>query len=389
MEQIYLEPKIFVATNKGIIRAEWLNSNLIVKNSNNGNQKILYVEKEEVSVKEILLVNGQKICFYLHNFIDTIDGFKEVSEIKAGDLIKQSLFSAFNPQAPVVIDWENVFKTNSLKVKIPSVLTDDFSYWLGLVSAGAKFTTNDLTFEIQKGKEQSADVFKELTKKIFDLTPLSFKDKNNREYYTIPSQNLAKFLKINIGKAKKFRKVPKFIQESSISSQLKFIEGLSLNGNSKSRKKYIFASMSLLLINYVSCFLKTIGYQTYIKNNISSNNKKVMYVMVNSKHKDSPLISTPFCDLSTLPDSFVVKVPTLLKYVKVKKTNRSYNTIRKIITTNQKVCQSKVLADVNFIYNDFFTFSEVKEIKIIKKEMMKIFCRTLDGVICESIILKN
>jgi hypothetical protein len=389
MEQIYLEPKIFVSTNKGIIRAEWLNSNLIIKNINNGNQKILYVEKEEISVKEITLINNQKISFYLHNFIDTFDGFKEVSEIKEGDLIKQALFSSFNPQHSIIIDWENVFKTNALKVKIPTILSEDFAYWLGLVSAGAKFTTNDLTFEIQKGKEISGDIFRELTKKIFDLTPVSFKDKNNREYYTIPSQNLVKFLKINIGKSKKFRKVPKFILESSIACQVKFIEGLSLNGNSKTRKKYIFSSMSLLLINYVSCFMKTIGYQTYIKNNISSNNKKVMYVMVNSKHKEAPLISTPFCDLSNLSDSFIVKVPSLLKYVKVNKVNKSYNTIRKIIKTNQKFCQNKVLSDINVRYNDYFTFSEVKEVKIIKKEMIKVFCRTLDGVICESLILKN
>lgn len=388
MEQLYIDSASFVSTNKGFVRAEWLTGNLITKDSRLGLQRILFVEKEFVTVKEIVLKNGNTLNLFINNYIDTISGFKKIDFIKENDLIRHSVFSSLNNISQTRINWENVFYKNSLKVKVPSLLDADFAFWLGLICSHAKFSTKDLLFEVKSGKESVIDIFVSLTKKIFDLTPNSIKDGQGRLYYQISSRNLMKFLLIHVGKNRAFRKIPSFILEASVEEQLKFVEGLTFKGNDKG-KLTVFSGASKVLIDYISSFLIAIGYQIYIKNNLSGNNKKVMYVIAVSKHKDALKIESPFVDFSNLSLTYKVKVPELIGLLKFKKKNPSYKACMNLVKNKSITCLSHLLENADIVYNDMSYYVEVKSVRVYEKEMVKLFCRTKKGIIVEGIPIKN
>lgn len=291
MKSYLIDPTQLVSTSQGLIRSERIQPEALIKNLS-GVQKVLEINKVERLVKQITFKNGWTTFLDLKTNVQTPEGLISVAQVKEGSLLNFCFFNYFNSEKDTLINWTD--RKMAVPIRIPKVLTPDFAYWIGIVTAQSKSSINHRHIQIEIKKEGPLkEIFTSLTKKLFNLT-VDEVNEGNRKFLQINSSNLVKFLQHNVGRRLMvFRKVPIFIQEADILCQMAYVRGLSLKGHVDGTKYVVYAGSSKSISEFVASFLISIGYGVYrkIKN---LGNKKVYVIMISYCHKDSVRIDSEF-----------------------------------------------------------------------------------------------
>lgn len=384
----YINSVAFVSTNKGLIRAETLYPGLLIKGYNNSVQMIEDVQREEVIVKEIILENGNHVVLWNKNKCELLDGIEPISKVVANSLIQHTFFNYFGIQKNKSILWDNINKGKSLNLKVPTEMTDDFALWLGCLTVQSKISAKSGTIELEISKLPNSfiNMFIDLTKRIFDLTPKVLVTKDKRKFIQIISKNLVRFLHTSIGKVGFVKKIPGIIQESAFSHQLKYFEGLSLKSFYDKKRLVFFSGLSKNLADYISTFLINIGYHVSVKKNLSGNKKNVYYVYINNKHKRAVKIKLLLLGDFNIKSKYLVKIPELPNEINISIKNSSYKTFKNILKNKTKTCSNQVLENLGIEYNSDYYYVKVKSVRILKKEMIKVLLANNSTVIVDGII---
>lgn len=291
MKNYLIDPAQLVSTSLGLIRAERIQPDLLIKNLS-GVQKIIEVNKVERLVKAVTFKNGWTAFLDLKANLQSPEGLIPVAQVKEDTLINFCFFNYFNIEKDTTINWTD--KKMAIPIKIPKALTLDFAYWIGIVTAQSKSSINHRHIQIELRKEGPLkEIFTALTRKIFNLT-VDEVTEGNRKFLQINSSNLVKFLQHNIGRRlMMFRKVPVFIQEADISYQMAYIRGLSLKGHLDGTKYVIYSGSSKSISAFVASFLTSIGYGSYRK--VKTVGKAKVYVVyISYCHQASVRIDSEF-----------------------------------------------------------------------------------------------
>ena len=373
---MYLDISSYIYTLKGIKRISQLREGDIIRNN-----------KELITVNRIGNIEEKK-CVKLKlqynlNYILSADNLvfnefnKEVNlqNLNIGDYIKLSSLNFFNNKESKEIFWNNEIKTAAYPIKIPENINLDFCEWLGIFSAiGKKNKMKGLiSIEITKNRNYLEDYYKILTKKVFDITPLK-RIEGDRVFLEFYSTNLIRFLNFNLGYNFKFRKIPSFFYKASATEIIAFIKGASVKGflNEKNQN-IIYNGNSKVLAEFISFYLRSIGYMTYIKLNKKSS---VFYLILVSKNKNT-LFSletiNPKLNLSYLKENYLVQTPDNINDYKLSASNKSRSYIRTIKKDERNIMKGDALRTVesNPKYFDYH-FLPIKEISTTYRKMVNI-----------------
>lgn len=369
---MYLDPNSYIYTLRGLKKVLDLKKGDIIKNS----QVLITIDefelKRNVDVCELTLEDNSKIYVHKNALVKKVDNSRVlIKNIEVGDYIKHTGLNYFNNKQGSPIDWENKIRTLAYPIKVPEKNNEKFCEWIGIFMAiGSKNQGSGAMIVDITNREFIAEYYRQLTKDVFDITPLLRED-NGRKYLEFYSTNLLKFLNLNTGYKFKFRKVPNFLYSSSVNEILSFIKGLSLKGYFNEKKQnIIYNGNSKLIADFVQFFLKSIGVYTRIK----VIDKKYFHVILTSFNGNSPFVLStinPKLDFSTLKEKYLVKVIEDIDDYKIsaKNTNRSY--INKVKKEKRDLINASALRSLNVEEKNFdYFYLKVKNKKDFKKDMI-------------------
>lgn len=427
LTQIYIDPSQLIVTNKGIVRAEFLSPEMLLK-STSGLQRIIEVNKLEKVCKKILFANGTSSILELNSFlVDETGNPIRVGQIKKEDIAQFCFFNFFPEKENFVsIGW--VDKKMAVPIRIPKEMNEDFAYWLGIVAARGKTGTGQRSLLIEIKKDNNLEkVFGALTKKIFNLTvdKREYSDKEKRIFLRINSSNLVQYVQKFLGRNLNFKKPPVAISESSVVVQLAFIRGLSLKGFIDKNQVVIFSGTSKYLSDFITTALTSIGYGIH-RRELQSYNKTVYVIHIQYWHPHSLPLFIDFFDikqtqnskqqylkLSVLEeisnkyqqplDDVVVSYGKCNYYVEAhswisllgKKESKEhrigtkhpgYKSIAKAKEMGARSIKASSLQDSR-VFEQIVHIVEVKDVEIIKKEMIEITLSNNSGIILDGLIV--
>lgn len=161
----------------------------------------------------------------------TPDGWRLMSELHPGDLVVCKHVESHGPGG-IEIEHEDVFKANARKITTPKKMSPELAEWLGMLASDGH--TNIGTGAVSlcwKEKPEVSDRFTELTRRLFDVSPVFAVDRRTGvEGATLTSRNLVRFVTSLIGSRARDKHVPSQILQGSREEKLAFMRGLTLDG---------------------------------------------------------------------------------------------------------------------------------------------------------------
>lgn len=408
MKSYYVDPAQLVNTHQGFFRAERLRPNVIIK-SLQGIQKVIEVNKVERLVKQITFKNGWTTFIDLKNNVQTDQDLVTAAQVRDGEILKFCFFNYFAPERDMEIEWTD--KKMSVPIRIPKKLSADFAYWLGIVAAQSKSGSGQKKIWVELRKDNNLKaVFTALTKRIFNLT-VDEVESGGRKFLQINSSNLVQFLHHSIGRKLAFRKVPLFIQEAPPEMQLNFIRGLSIKGHIDEKKFIVYSGSSKPIADFVASTLLSLGFGIYRK--VKKNGpKRVFNVIIQYSHPHAENFYSDFLK-QDINHNYDVSID-ILKDLALPSFHPAYKAYRRAVQRKQRVISAQALLNVipepsgektktqqkqydrlklandqlEILMNESFEyFVEVKEVKILKKDMMELVVSSEDGLIIDGLIL--
>lgn len=425
LTQISIDPSQLLVTNGGIVRAEFISPEMLLK-STAGLQRILEVNKVEKVCKKIYFTNGSYVIVDLKSSLVDVSGQAvSVSQVKKEDFIQFCFFNFFPEKNKyVAIDWED--KKMAIPIRIPKEMNEDFSYWLGIVAARGKTGTGQRSVLIEIHKENNLEeVFSSLTKKLFNLTVDKREYKGGRIFLRINSSNLVQYIQKFLGRRLNFKKPPVAILESSVVVQLAFIRGLAIKGFIDKNQIVIFSGTSKYLADFITTVLTSVGYGIH-RRELKSNNKIVYVLHVQYWHPQSLPLFIDFFDVKQVQNykQQYLKISVLEEISKIyqmpldevvvaygkcnyfveasswisllgKKEDKEfrigvkhpgYKSIAKAKENSALIIKASSVQDSR-VFEQIVHLLEVKNVEIVKKEMIEITITNKDGLIVDGLIV--
>lgn len=372
---MYLDISSYIYTIHGIKRVSQLREGDIIRN----NKELITIKKvgkiQEKKCKKFKLQYNLNYILSSENIVFNENDEKiSLNDLSLGDYVKLSSLNFFNNKDSKEVFWKDEIRTSAYPIKVPLNVNLDFCEWLGIFSAiGFKNKEKGLvSIEITKNRIYLIDYYKKLTKKVFDITPLKRvgRDRVFLEFY---STNLVRFLTFNLGYNFKFRKIPSFFYKASAIEIMSFIKGISVKGFNDKNQNIIFNGNSKVLAEFISFYLRSVGYMTYIKFNKKSS---VFYLILVSKNNNTLFnleTINPKIDLALLKENYLVRTPNDLDNYKLSSTNKSRSYIRNVKKEKRSLMKGSALRTIeeNPLFFDYH-FLPIKEISTTFRKMVYI-----------------
>lgn len=380
-----------VYSEKGIKRVDELNLKEFLASGSKAKQRIKKNKSiGSVGCTKISLKNGVEVVLGVDSKLYTTSGWKEIEDITKDDYVlfkKESYVDVNEGEIPWDIEKSNI----GTPISIPKTNSYEFSKWLGMICSKGRFVEENGHVGVTSKDDDVIKEFSRLTYKIFELEPDEYLDKRaGRGVFSfIISKNLVRFLKFHIGKKMFLRKVPSFILNSPIETQLAFVEGLSLDGYIEEKFIIAYCGISKRLAEFSTYVLRASGHivSQSVKN--IREGKKGYYVRLLGKTDKS--LNLNFIEeekneaLKVAP--YKVKVPEGFDEFSVSSKHPSCSAVRNIKRRKSIVCQNTTLDSLEIDYNDAYYYIRVKSIKAITSELQEIETFTKMGIVLEGLII--
>lgn len=385
----------YLVTNQGLTRSITLEKGLIVRKFPQGIQKIESVEQKKINCLKFTLSNNLDYYLYEENsLINELDIIKKCNEYNVGDFVKLNFYNFFNNNGEKDINWHNEMRASAIPVMVPEKLSNKMAFWCGLmISTGQKVKSGAIKLEKTDKNKNLIDDFIKLTKEVFDITPFEY-EYDQRIFYEFNSTNLLKFIYKNFGFSKKFRKVPLFILNGSISEKVSFIEGLSMKGFYDKGRNYVFSSNSKILVDFVLSFLNTIGYIMQFDEKKSGQGNSIYYCKIVGVNPDYiPLNSyNPHYKEDSNKMNYLIRTPKDLFNIPIAKNNTSRSYLHKVKKENRSLVKADALYKTILKENDYFFdhyFLKIKRIEKVEINGIALDIPENNSLIINGLIVKN
>lgn len=361
---IFLNPRSYIMTNKGIIRVNNLQKDMFIKDQDNNIYKIINLDKEKVMTSEITLKNGHSIYVHENNQLMTFDGFKNSMQINDADLILMKTHKGFNRNGGEKIDFEYKGRT-SYNISIPEKFSPELAYWLGLITSRGVKDKCSIAINFNTIEKEKLDEFIVLTKKLFNVTPFKI-EIADYILFKVTSYKLIKFLAQMIGVNSTLRKIPTQILKGSQTEIKAYIEGVTSHTYRDGKYPVIYSGSSPVIRDFLFYYLSYLGYGLYKKNTRSGTGNLVYYLYIQA---------SPYSDFlnHNLENNKIYKIPdSLFSIPRLSKKNPSYSSFKMIKFHKKTYCYGSILDNIGVEYNREEYFVKVKKIKYDLKQMIKL-----------------
>jgi ribonucleotide reductase alpha subunit len=311
----------------------------------------------------------------LSHKILTSDGWKRLSHLKPGDIaIGNPIVSHGEGHEPVY--WEDNFRTNANRIKLPKTVTEDFAKFIGMITADGYTNLQSGYTGISCKDSEVEKTFIELCYGIFGVYPNIVIDKRNEvKSIYITSRTLAKGIEDLIGKGAYNKKVPEQILLGNEKEKLSYLAGITLDGYAIRDGLCVYGGMSENLARYIAELCRSFGYhQTYIGSKKVKGFGTEYYVVVGGFMQEKILcVESRKNRIPYEKDYFVYVSRETIESTHVSLNHPKYFALKnmRIYRKKQEYCWSKTAKELGWS-TDILAYKVVKIEEVGIKEMFDI-----------------
>lgn len=373
-----------IQTNKGVFPIEKLGaaqgedvfgealSDLMVRDQNGDWKKVLNHYSGGIKpTKKVYLDNGQVLEGTHVHRIMTRSGWKKLSDLAQGDLIKCRFadYSLGDRKGSLLIQFEHELNTSAKDIKFPTAMSESLALWLGMLAADGSSTESSGAVVLTCANDEVEKLFSSLTYKLFgQLTSVEYDRRTDTtRACKLTSRNLVRFVQSLIGKGCRDKHIPEQILNGSVAEQKAFLRGLTLDGyvakRSHRNELVIYEGYSEILCDQALSLCYLLGMAPY------KSTKKVPSGRLSKKtfglHVDcsliEPLETHKQCRCE--PKDRIVDIPEKLKIIKVSAKHPKYNTLRTLRRRSFTTTVDSVLNDFEVAYDIDAYYVTVKSVE--------------------------
>ena len=371
---IKLYPNTNIVTKEGILPLSEIKGERIsaIKGYNkikdfkmNGRQKMNKLE----------LKNGYSITVSGEAKVLTPEGPKLIQDLQPNDYVMHISEGIKVLPKKVQVNWLNNLNNNYMPIKVPSLLTEDLCLWLGMVASKGYFKEDNGVVGFKIISKEMGKLFFDLTFKVFKIEPIIYEEKRTKaKYYYTVSKNVVRFLKQSLGSSAKIKKVPSFLLTAPLEEQLKFIQGLTLDGFVDNKKLIVYGGSSKSFSDFVAIVLRNAGYLIYQQLK-TKGDKKYYHTRIQYKTE----YAYPFKPLEEgkivkIEEDCFVRVGPLIKLLKDKKT-----------VMKKSALETKIREDHKVSTREYFV--KVKDNSIVTQKNVSFSLERDKGMVINSLLI--
>ena len=201
--------------------------------------------------------------------------WKEAGKIKEGDYIAlkvgTELYGNDNSLEYQKEKYAPTHTSHTKQATLPTEVSEELAEWLGMYMADGNIneSNNSVSFILTNSNMNVLERFIELSKKVFNLTPIITKTKDRSPKAKMTSAHVGRWIKevLGVGTGAENKDVPDCILRGSKEVQQAFIRGLTLD-SSVHKKKYpslYFSSVSKPMMSKLRVMLLNMGIYCSIR----------------------------------------------------------------------------------------------------------------------------
>jgi hypothetical protein len=390
-----------VYTPQGVLFAEKINKgDKILANLNTTQELANNLALGNKKALQIIFKNGNSIIVGEGCKVYTPSGWIDPSSLKSKDYVLHKIVLKGNQnQGSLPINYVQEFKTSAMPIYVPKKNSEAFAEWLGIFYALGEFNLYDGKISIHSNDDSIINEYINLTEQIFRLKPLLYQDKreNRKKEYYFTSQNVTKFLNLNVGR-RHLKKIPHFLLEGSNEEHLAFLTGLSCEAKLH-QDKYLVAYQgdSKLVADFVSLVLRNNGYTvSQQKGDFSKNQSRAdrYMVLITGRHIQANRLSLFKQNIEKYLNvdlSVMVDITKQYDQLKVQSFHPNYRLYKELAKKEFKICSWQIAKNlgVDLSSNEYYyvPVSKIKEIKAIKQVNLKVLYT--EGLLLNNVVLSG
>lgn len=397
---IDLSPFTLVSTASGILRVDKIQKGLKLSSGDQEDPSqvitnVLGGQKKQTI--QLVLKNGNSLILGENVIVYTLDGWKQVKDLKPSDLVLNKIDSLLNQVSiSPKVAWKDFdkeggrYKKAYMPISIPSVLSNSFSEWLGIICSIGKYNSSNGVVSILTEDSKLSEHYLKLTKEVLNITPQKTKDKRpdrKTEHWFI-SKNVVEFLKIFFGTNYNLRKIPSFLLEASAEDQKSFLKGVSYSSYMDKKQVVFYSGTSKPISEFIFLALSNLGYfaDIYTKKIPDNEISSYFYVKILGKNPSAEALFLNLDHSGLINKSPSVLVNNTLKDLKVKSFHPLYSSFTK--AKNEKLVPLKLISELGGETRDNYFFVPVdKIISLGVRDLSGIKYLSAKGIVVNQIVL--
>jgi hypothetical protein len=346
--------------------------------------------KEKIKMYHLELKNGAVISIGENTLVQTENGKKKIQDVKPDEYIAYSFGILKNTKREKPIFWEDKNHPNALPIKIPKSMSEDLCLWLGIVASKGRYSEEHNKIVLSFMDDKIQKIFSDLTYKVFKFYPAEYKDDRcNLLTPTIRSPNLIRFLNFCFGSNSNLKKVPSIILDGSLTDQLSFIKGLTLDGYVDQNQLIVYGGVSKRIADFTAMVLRNCGYSVHQQMRKSGGGNSIYYTKITGKTDYALKVEAlePHKNENISGGGFFVAITPEILATPIKSEHPNYSAFRNIKQRGSKVCYNHTLDKLDIYYSQEKHFVLIKDITTSEQDGFSVELNDKYGLVFQGIIL--
>lgn len=397
---IDLSPFTLVSTTNGILRVDKIQKGLKLSSGDQEDSSQIITNVlggQKKQTYQLVLKNGNSLILGENAIVYTLEGWKQIKDLKPADLVLNKVDSLLNQvSVSPKVAWKDFdkeggrYKKIYMPIFIPETLNESFAEWLGIMCSIGKYNSSNGVVSIITEDQKLAEQYLKLTKEILNITPQKMKDKRpdrKTEHWFI-SKNVVEFLKIFFGTNYNLRKIPSFLLEATTAEQKAFLKGVSYSSYVDKNQVVIYSGTSKPISEFIFLVLSNLGYfaDIYTKKIPDNEISSYFYVKILGKTIEAESLFKDLPHSTLINKTPAVLVNNTIKDLKVKSYNPSYSSFVKV--KNKEVVPLKLVEELGGEIKDNYFFVPVDKITSLGlRDLTGIKYLSAKGIVINQIVL--